>query len=125
MAVSQVAAGRKNSLRMEIYGTEGSVSWNSEEPNSLQYGSRDCGNVVSHRACPGFAEEVAPYSDYPPGHAEGFPDTFKMLYRAVYNEIANGRSKKPIYATAEDGHHEIQVCEAILKSNASKKWVKI
>lgn len=125
LAVSQVAAGRKNSIRMEIYGTEGSVSWASEEPNTIQYGSRDTGNAVSHRACPGFAEEVAPYTDYPPGHAEGFPDTFKMLYRAVYDEIANGASKRPLYATAEDGHHEIQVCEAILKSNAGKKWVNV
>jgi predicted dehydrogenase len=139
LAVSQVAAGRKNSIRIEIYGTEGSVAWESEEPNTLQYGSRDRGNVVSCRACPGFMEEVAQYTDYPPGHAEGFPDTFKMLYRAVYNDIANAGSraltpalshgerekKRPIYATAEDGHHEIEVCEAILKSNAAKKWVMV
>jgi predicted dehydrogenase len=141
LAVSQVAAGRKNSIRMEIYGTEGSVSWASEEPNTLEYGSRDGANAVAHRACPGFAEDVAMFTDYPPGHAEGFPDTFKMLYRAVYQDIANagpltpalsqrkretgGASKKPLYATAEDGHHEIEVCEAILKSNAGKKWVKI
>jgi predicted dehydrogenase len=125
LSVSQVAAGRKNSIRMEIYGTEGSVSWASEEPNTLQYGSRDSGNVVSHRACPGFMEDVAKFTDYPPGHAEGFPDSFKMLYRAVYSDIANGRAKQPLYATAEDGHHEIQVCEAILKSSAARKWLKI
>jgi predicted dehydrogenase len=125
LAVSQVAAGRKNSIRMEIYGTEGSVSWDSEASNTLQYGSRDTGNAVSHRACPCFAEDIATYTDYPPGHAEGFPDSFKMLYRAVYNDIANGRSKQPLYATAEDGHHEIEVCEAILKSNATKKWVNV
>jgi predicted dehydrogenase len=125
LAVSQVAAGRKNSIRMEIYGTEGSVAWASEAPNTLQYGSRDNGNVVSERACPGFIEDIAQYTDYPPGHAEGFPDTFKMLYRAVYNDIASGRPKHPLYASAEDGHHEIEVCEAILKSSAAKKWVKI
>jgi predicted dehydrogenase len=125
LAVSQVAAGRKNSLRMEIYGTEASVAWDSEAPNTLQYGSRDNPNGVSHRACPGFSEDIANFTDYPPGHAEGFPDSFKMLYRAVYNDIASGPSKNPLYATAADGHHEIEVCEAILKSNASKKWVNI
>lgn len=125
LAVSQVAAGRKNSIRMEIYGTEASVSWDSEEPNTLHYGLRDAANSVSHRACPGFSEDIATYTDYPPGHAEGFPDSFKMLYRAVYNDIANGPSKKPLYATADDGHHEIRVCEAILKSNAAKKWIKV
>lgn len=125
LGVSQVAAGRKNSIRMEIYGTQGSVAWDSEEPNSLKYGSRGHANGVSHRACPGFAEDIAGFTDYPPGHAEGFPDSFKMLYRAVYNEIAGQGSKERLYANAEDGHHELEVCEAILKSNASKKLVKV
>ncbi len=124
LSVSQVAAGRKNSIRMEIYGTEGSVAWDSETPNTLHYGSREL-NHVSHRACPGFAQDIAGYTDYPPGHAEGFPDSFKMLYRAVYGEIANGRGQETLYATAEDGHHELKVCDAIIKSNATKKIVKI
>ncbi|MGZ8940829.1 MAG: Gfo/Idh/MocA family oxidoreductase [Limisphaerales bacterium] len=49
-----------------------------------------------------------------------------MLYRAVYADIAKGaRSKSPLYATAEDGDHEVKVCDAVLKSNATKKWVTI
>jgi predicted dehydrogenase len=125
VGVSQVAAGRKNSIRIEIYGTERSAWWDSEEPNAIQYGSRENANSVAHRACPGFAEEVAPYADYPPGHAEGFPDSFKMLYRAVYADVLNGRSPQPLYATAEDGHHEVKVCDAILKSGSSRKWVTV
>lgn len=126
VGISQVAAGRKNSVRIEIYGTERSAWWDSEEPNTIQYGSRDGANGVSHRACPGFAEDVIPFADYPPGHAEGFPDSFKMMYRAVYRDIALGkRSKIPLYATAEDGHDEVRICEAVLKSNASRKWIKV
>jgi predicted dehydrogenase len=125
VGVSQVAAGRKNSIRIEIYGTERSAWWESEEPNFIQYGSRDGANEVSHRACPGFAEQTAGFSDYPPGHAEGFPDTFKMLYRAVYSDISRGGSKKPLYATAEEGHHEVKVCEAVLKSNRTRKWITL
>jgi predicted dehydrogenase len=130
LGVSQVAAGRKNSIRIEIYGTERSAWWDSEEPNSIQYGARDAANGVSHRACPGFAEDTLGFSDYPPGHAEGFPDSFKMLYRAVYNDIANvkdggRREKAPLYATAEDGDHEVRLCDAILKSNATKKWLTV
>jgi predicted dehydrogenase len=41
--VSQVAAGRKNCLRLEIYGSEKSAWWNSEQPNTIHYGSRDGG----------------------------------------------------------------------------------
>lgn len=124
-AVSQVAAGRKNSIRLEIYGTEASAWWDSEEPNTIHYGSRDDANRVSHRGCPGFTD-ASGYTDHPPGHAEGFPDTFKMLYRAVYADIANGRpSPTPLYATAEDGHHEVALCEAILRSHRDRAWTEL
>ena len=44
MTVSQVSAGRKTRLWFEIDGTEGSLSWNSEEPNSLWIGRRNQAN---------------------------------------------------------------------------------
>jgi predicted dehydrogenase len=123
-AVSQVAAGRKNSIRIELYGTEASAWWDSEEPNVIQYGSRDGANRLAHRASPGFTD-AAGYTDYPPGHAEGFPDTFKMLYRAVYADIANGRSLSPLYASVEDGHHEVALCAAILRSHRTQQWQSV
>ena len=125
LGVSQVAAGRKNSLRIEIYGTKKSAWWESEQPNTLEYGGRDGANEIAHRQCPGFAEDVVGFSDYPPGHAEGFPDTFKMLYRAVYQDIVAGKSAHPLYAVAADGHHEVKICEAVLKSSKNRRWVKV
>src|SRR4030095_13428408 len=72
--VSQVAAGKKNCLRIEIYGSKQSASWNSEEPNTIHYGSRDGANAESLRGSPGFSEDIIGFTDYPGGHAEGFPD---------------------------------------------------
>jgi hypothetical protein len=63
--------------------------------------------------------------DYPPGHVEGFPDTFKMLFRSVYGAIASGATAQPIFATAEDGHQEVAVCEAISKSHRTRAWTKV
>ena len=123
-AISQVAAGRKNSIRIEIYGTEASAWWESEAPNVIHYGSRDGANREAQRACPGF-NDAPDFTDYPPGHAEGFPDTFKMLYRAVYADIANGKSAAPLYATAEDGHHEVALCDAILRSHRARQWQNV
>jgi predicted dehydrogenase len=125
LSVSQVAAGRKNSIRIEIYGSERSASWDSERPNEIQYGSRDDRNSIALRNAAGFQDGVQAYTDYPAGHNEGFPDTFKMLYRAVYGDILNGRSKQPLYATAEDGHDEVRLCKAVLESAKSKQWVKV
>lgn len=124
LAVSQVAAGRKNSIRLEIYGSERSAWWESEEPNLLRYGSRDGANAESHRASPGFTD-AAGCTDYPPGHAEGFPDTFKMLYRAVYARISGVRSSEPLYAGIDDGRQETLLCEAIWQSHLTRQWQKV
>ncbi len=123
--VSQVAAGRKNCLRLEIYGSERSAWWNSEEPNTIHYGSRDGANAESLRGSPGFSEDIVGFTDYPGGHAEGFPDTFKMNCRAIYSAIAAGNRDGALFATVEDGHHEVKVCEAILKSSRTRKWTKV
>jgi len=123
--VSQVAAGRKNCLRLEIYGSKKSACWNSEEPNSIQYGSRDGANELSLRGSPGFMDDVAGFTDYPGGHAEGFPDAFKMNMRAIYTAISTGKKGAIPFASVEDGHHEVKVCDAILKSSKTRKWVKV
>ena len=123
--VSQVMAGRKNCLRFDIAGSKSSLAWNSEEPNSLAIGHRDRPNERLIRDPALMAAGASPFANYPGGHAEGFPDTFKQLYRAIYADIENGKSKEPLYATFEDGHREVLICEAILASHRERKWVKV
>ena len=77
------------------------------------------------RGTPAFGDGAAGYIDYPPGHVEGFPDTFKMLFRKIYSVIARGNGVERLYATAEDGHQEVATCEAILKSNKVQGWAKV
>jgi predicted dehydrogenase len=125
LAVSQVAAGRKNCIRIEIYGSKKSAWWCSEQPEMLHFGSRDAANETAVRATPAFGDGAAGFVDYPPGHVEGFPDTFKMLFRNIYSTIAAGGKGPRLFATAEDGHAEVAVCEAIMKSSRSKTWVKV
>ncbi len=125
LAVSQVAAGRKNCIRFEIYGSRKSASWCSEQPETLSFGNRDTANETAVRGTPVFGPDAAPYIDYPAGHVEGFPDTFKMLFRSFYQEIASPGAAERLFASALDGHHEVAVCEAIAKSNAKKRWVTL
>ncbi|HEY5915436.1 MAG TPA: Gfo/Idh/MocA family oxidoreductase [Verrucomicrobiae bacterium] len=124
LAVSQVAAGRKNCIRLEIYGSKKSAWWCSEDPEMLHFGNRDTANEIAVRGTPAFGPDAAPYVDYPAGHVEGFPDTFKMLFRCVYGAIVN-RSAERLFATAEDGHQEVKVCEAILESNRTRRWARV
>ncbi len=124
LAVSQVAAGRKNCIRIEVYGSKKSAWWCSEQPEILHLGNRESANEVAVRGTPAFGPDAAPFIDYPAGHVEGFPDTFKMLFRAVYSAIVNAKAER-LFATAEDGHQEVKVCEAILQSNRTGQWVRV
>ncbi|MCU0704858.1 MAG: Gfo/Idh/MocA family oxidoreductase [Fimbriiglobus sp.] len=123
--VSQVMAGRKNSLRFDVAGSKASASWDSEEPNTLHLGYRDRPNERLVRDPSLMAGGVRAFADYPGGHAEGFPDTFKMLYRAVYADVLNGRAAQPLYATFADGHNETRLCEAVLQSHHDGRWVNV
>jgi predicted dehydrogenase len=114
--VSQVSAGRKNRLSWEIDGSASSLAWHSEAPEELWIGHRGRPNelLLNERG------------DYPPGHAEGFPDTFKRLYRAVYAAVANGGPPdEPDYPTFADGHEEALIADAVARSHAEQRWVAV
>ena len=59
----------------------------------------------------------------PGGHNEGFADTFKQLFRAVYETIEGGM--EAAYPTFADGHREALLCEAIVKSHNEERWVEL
>ena len=116
MTVSQVSAGRKNRLSWEIDGAEAALAWHSEAPEELWIGHRERPNERLLREA----------GDYPPGHAEGFPDTFKHLYRAVYRAVASGGPPpEPDYPTFADGHDEAVIGDAIARSHAEQRWVNV
>jgi predicted dehydrogenase len=124
-SISQVAAGWKCSLAIGVYGTEGSVRFDLQDPNVLHIGRRDTPNEIRQRCAPGFDKDIAHFTDYPGGHAEGFPDSHKMHYRCVYEHIASGKKTPALFANAQDGHEEVKLCEAILKSHAKRTWVRV
>ncbi len=126
MSVSQVSAGRKNFLNFEISGSKGSVAWNSENPNEVWLGYRDRPNGILIKDPSLLSDGARRYASQPGGHAEGFPDTFKQLYSAIYGYIEKGdfNAPKP-YPTFEDGHYELVLCEAIADSHNGRKWVDV
>ncbi len=124
LGVSQVAAGRKNCIRVELYGSKKSAWWCSEDPEMLHFGNRDTANQTAVRGTPVFGPDVAPFTDYPGGHVEGFPDTFKQNFRSIYGTIVSG-GKSGLFASATDGAQEVAVCEAIVESNEKQAWVKV
>jgi predicted dehydrogenase len=126
LAVSQISAGRKNSLRYEIDGSEAAAAWDSERPEELWIGHRDRPNelLLRNPALMGPAGRAA--AALPGGHVEGFGDTFGALFRAIYADIVAGRpAERPPYATFADGHDEMLVNDAIADSARHGRWVDV
>jgi predicted dehydrogenase len=124
--VSQVSAGRKNSLRFEVDGSLGALAWDSERPEELWLGHRSRPNEVLLRSPALLEREAATRTTLPAGHAEGFADTFKELYRAVYKAVAaGGMPDEPDFPTFADGHRENVLAEAVLRSARERRWVEV
>jgi predicted dehydrogenase len=126
VTVAQVCSGRKNRLFFEINGSKSSLAWDGENPNELWIGNRTSPNQVLLKDPSLMAPEVRETASYPGGHSEGFPDTFKQLYRKVYDYIFRGDfTRPPDFPTFADGHYEMVLCEAIERSAKEKTWVTI
>jgi predicted dehydrogenase len=124
MTVNQCAAGRKNRLSFEIDGSKCALGWDQERPNELWIGRRDGPNQVMMKDASLMYEEVRDYAHYPGGHNEAYPDGPKNLFRNVYGFLAGDRPGGD-FATFEDGHNEIAICDAVLKSSREKSWVEV
>jgi predicted dehydrogenase len=125
ITVSQVSAGRKNRLSLEISGSKQTFAWNSESPNELWIGKRDAANQVLLRDPSLFDKESAALISFPGGHNEGFPDTSKQMFKEVYENIRKGTMEGAKFPTFEDGLRELVLCESILESNEKQCWVKV
>lgn len=123
--VSQVTAGRKNCLRYEIAGAKQALAWSSEQPNQLWIGHRNRPNALLERDPALVSELTRGYTNYPGGHNEGFPDTFKQCFKAFYQAIANGKMATPLYPTFAEGHREVILCDAILQSHQEQRWISV
>lgn len=126
ITVSQVAAGRKNRLSLEIAGSKKSFSWNSESPNEIWVGNRDEANQTLLRDPALVAKGVNSIITFPGGHNEGFPDTSKQMFKEVYAAIAEGKQpENPTFPTFADGYRELIIGERILESSQKDTWIKI
>ena len=124
--VSQVSAGRKARLWFEVDGSEGSLAFDSENPNTLWIGRRKQANEEMMKD-PSLMDPAARgYSVYPGGHTEGYPDTFAQLFKDFYAYIEGGDfAAKRRFPTFETGHVEMALCDAIAMSGKERRWVKV
>jgi predicted dehydrogenase len=124
MTASQVSAGRKNRLSIEIYGTRSSVAWDQERPDELWEGHRDTGNQIFIKDPSLLKPAARSYADLPGGHSEGYDDTFKQVFRRFYASIATPNSV-PEYPQFTDGLRQLTILDSEIQSNRKQGWVDV
>jgi predicted dehydrogenase len=122
--VSQVSAGCKNRLTLEIYGTRASAVWNQERPEELWIGRRDGRNALVIKDPLLLLPGAAAYADLPGGHSEGYDATFKQLFRRFYRSILDPRAE-PDYPQFVDGLRQMRLLDAVLASHQRRGWVDV
>jgi len=126
LEATKYALGRRNQITIEINGSKGSLYFDSENINNLQYyhgddpkdrqGFRDI--LVTQR------DNIQPYVSnwWPPGHGIGYEHTFVHTVADFVNACVDG---KPVHPTFEDGLKNQRVLTAVEQSSARGGWVKL
>ncbi len=124
LEATRFATGRRNGLTIEINGSGGSLFFNLEEMNRLQF--YDANDPAGRR---GFrdilvTESTHPYAGnwWPSGHIIGYEHTFVHTFAEFVRAVVRGKSVAPTFA---DGLANQRVLGAIEKSARSREWVRL
>ncbi|GAA4837437.1 Gfo/Idh/MocA family oxidoreductase [Kitasatospora terrestris] len=120
VCVSQVAAGRKNRLFLEVSAATGSLAFDQENPEQLWLGGRS-GSQALVRDPKTLSPEALRYAPLPAGHPQGFHDCFNAFVDDTYAAI-RGEHREGL-PTFQDGARAAHLTDAALRSAHEGRWV--
>jgi predicted dehydrogenase len=121
--ISQISAGRKNRLWLEIDGGTEAVAFCQEEPETLWVGRREAATLIKrdpeHLSAP-----AQRYATLPAGHPQGYADCFDAFVSEVYAAVGSGQPADglPVFA---DGLRAARLTDAVLTSAREERWVDV
>jgi len=124
---TRYAAGRKNGLRIELNGSRGSLAFDLERLNELEFydgDDTDGGSTGGFRRIL-VTEPEHPYLSawWPPGHTLGWEHTFTNQARDLLTAIADGGQPTPSFG---DGLAVQRVLDAVARSAAAGSgWARV
>jgi predicted dehydrogenase len=121
---SQVSAGRKNRLNIEVFGTKSGVSWDQEKPDELWIGNRNSPNQIIVKDPSLLHAGARSFADLPGGHSEGYDDTFKQVFRRFYNSILDADAPLD-YPQFADGLRQLRILETEIESSKKHAWLPV
>lgn len=122
VTVSQVSAGRKNRLWFELDGSQGSVAFDQENPESIWLGTKS-GHTVLVRDAQHGSREQRTRDPLPAGHHRGYAQCFEDFVADTYLAVDGGDPESlPRFV---DGLRSARIVDAVLRSARSGNWTSL
>jgi predicted dehydrogenase len=126
LEVSRIATGRKNQLRIEVNGTRGSLAFDWQRNNELEFVTSDdvadrhgFRTILAGPKQPGFAGLVPV-----PGLGVGFLDAF-VVQAANFACAIVGSPPVGAPAGFEDGVRACEIVDAVIESACTGQWTTV
>jgi len=125
-----VATGHNHGLRIRVFGDQGSLEWQHEDPHHLVVQDLAGETRILTHGMSTLSAESGRLVRVGLGHPEGFLEAFANFYRDLADELDARRFGQPStvrelsFPTGIDGLIGVQLVDAALASNAANgAWV--
>jgi predicted dehydrogenase len=127
---NKVSLGKRNGLACTIYGSNGALSWEQENPEYLRYAGKDGAIRILDRSHSMVTHASADrYQRFKIGHPAGYIEAFANLYGDIADDVHSfigGKSiENPYTHSPENSADGLYILEALHESALSKKWIDI
>jgi predicted dehydrogenase len=121
---TRFATGRKNAIRIEVNGSRGSLAFDFEDMNILQFFDGDDPDRTAGFRRILVTEPTHPWVAgwWPPGHGLGYEHGFTHQVVDLVRDLAAGRQPRPSFA---DGLQVQCVLDAVERSAAERRWLAV
>lgn len=121
---TRFATGHKNGMSFEINGSKGSVKFEFEHMNELQYYNNEDPSSERGFRVISVTEDEHTYAGnwWPPGHIIGYEHTFVHEMYEFVQAIVNDTQTTPDF---EDGYKCCAVLDAVDKSIKEGQWINV
>jgi predicted dehydrogenase len=123
VVISQISAGRKNRLWIELDGAEETLAFDQEQPEELWRGSREALTIVRRDPLT-LSPPAARFAFLPAGHPQGYADCFDAFVADFYEAVRSGSTADGM-PTFSDGLRAASITDAVLISSREERWVDV
>jgi predicted dehydrogenase len=123
VVISQISAGRKNRLWIELDGAEETLAFDQEHPEELWCGRREAETII-RRDPATLSPAAARLAFLPGGHPQGYADCFDAFVADFYGGVRGG-SVADGMPTFSDGLRAALITDGVLTSSREERWVEV